>query len=58
MPKSGKIREAFTYALNQECYLRVFLEDGQELFQSYCYGLTESISALLMRNKHPLFQKE
>ena len=26
--KSGKIREAFTYALNQERYLRVFLEDG------------------------------
>lgn len=28
VPKSGKIREAFTYALNQERYLRVFLEDG------------------------------
>ena len=28
MSKSGKIREAFTYALNQERYLRVFLEDG------------------------------
>ena len=27
-PKSGKAREAFTYALNQERYLRVFLEDG------------------------------
>ena len=26
--KGGKIREAFTYALNQERYLRVFLEDG------------------------------
>ena len=26
--KSGKIRDAFTYALNQERYLRVFLEDG------------------------------
>ena len=26
--KSGKAREAFTYALNQERYLRVFLEDG------------------------------
>lgn len=25
---SGKAREAVTYALNQECYLRVFLEDG------------------------------
>lgn len=28
VPKSGKIREAFTYALNQERYLSVFLEDG------------------------------
>ena len=28
VPRSGKIREAFTYALNQERYLRVFLEDG------------------------------
>ena len=26
--KSGKAREAFTYALNQEPYLRVFLENG------------------------------
>ncbi len=29
IPKSGKIREAFTYALNQERYLKVFLEDGE-----------------------------
>ena len=28
VPKSGKTREAFTYALNQERYLRVFLDDG------------------------------
>lgn len=28
VPKSGKAREAFTYALNQEPYLRVFLENG------------------------------
>lgn len=28
IPKSGKMKEAFTYALNQECYLKVFLEDG------------------------------
>lgn len=28
IPKNGKIREAFTYALNQERYLKVFLEDG------------------------------
>lgn len=28
IPKNGKIREAFTYALNQESYLKVFLEDG------------------------------
>lgn len=26
--KTGKIKEAFTYALNQERYLKVFLEDG------------------------------
>lgn len=28
VPKSGKAREAFTYTLNQEPYLRVFLENG------------------------------
>ena len=28
-PSAGKLREAFTYALNQEKYLRVFLEDGE-----------------------------
>ena len=28
IPKNGKIREAFTYALNRESYLKVFLEDG------------------------------
>ena len=28
VPKTGKLREAFTYALNQEKYLKVFLTDG------------------------------
>lgn len=28
MPGSENLREAFTYALNQEQYLRVFLIDG------------------------------
>ena len=28
VPNSGKLHDAFTYALNQERYLRVFLEDG------------------------------
>ena len=28
IPGKGKLREAFTYFLNQEPYLRVFLEDG------------------------------
>ena len=28
VPKSGKTKEAFTYALNHERYLRVFLENG------------------------------
>lgn len=28
IPKSGKMKEAFTYALNQERYLKVFLEYG------------------------------
>jgi transposase len=28
VPKSSKTKEAFTYALNQERYLRVFLENG------------------------------
>ena len=29
VPGSGKLRDAFNYALNQEKYLRVFLEDGE-----------------------------
>lgn len=29
VPANGEIREAFTYALNQERYLRVFLTDGE-----------------------------
>lgn len=29
IPQSGKLREAVKYALNQEKYLRVFLEDGE-----------------------------
>ena len=28
VPKTGKLREAFTYALKQEKYLKVFLTDG------------------------------
>lgn len=28
VPKNGKLRDGFTYILNQERYLRVFLEDG------------------------------
>lgn len=29
VPTKGKLRDAFTYALNQEKYLRVFLNDGE-----------------------------
>ena len=29
VPDSGKLHDAFTYALNQEKYLKVFLEDGE-----------------------------
>lgn len=29
VPGSGALRDAYTYALNQEKYLRVFLEDGE-----------------------------
>lgn len=29
VPNSGKLHDAFRYALNQEKYLRVFLEDGE-----------------------------
>lgn len=29
VPSSGKLHDAFTYALNQEKYLKVFLEDGE-----------------------------
>ena len=28
VPKSGQLRKAYTYILNQEAYLRVFLEEG------------------------------
>ena len=28
VPKSGQLRKAYTYILNQESYLRVFLDDG------------------------------
>lgn len=28
VPASGQLRKAYTYVLNQEKYLRVFLEDG------------------------------
>ena len=28
VPKSGQLRKAYTYILNQESYLKVFLEDG------------------------------
>ena len=47
VPRSGKIREAFTYALNQERYLRVFLEDGdvpidnnasERAIRAFCIG--------------------
>ena len=29
VPSSGQLRKAYTYILNQEKYLRVFLEDGE-----------------------------
>ena len=29
VPTSGQLRKAYTYILNQEKYLRVFLEDGE-----------------------------
>lgn len=29
VPSSGKLRQAYTYILNQEKYLRVFLDDGE-----------------------------
>ena len=47
IPKNGKIREAFTYALNQESYLKVFLEDGdvpidnnasERAIRAFCIG--------------------
>lgn len=47
--QSGKTREAFTYALNQERYLRVFLEDGdvpidnnasERVIRGFCIGKT------------------
>lgn len=40
VPKSGKTREAFTYALNQERYLRVFLEDGDVPIDNHNHRLS------------------
>lgn len=47
VPSKGKLREAFTYALNQEKYLKVFLTDGdvpmdnnasERSIRSFCIG--------------------
>lgn len=47
VPASGKLREAFTYALNQEKYLKVFLEDddvpidnnaAERAIRGFCIG--------------------
>ena len=47
VPKSEKTKEAFTYALNQERYLRVFLDDGdvpidnnasEHVIRGFCIG--------------------
>lgn len=47
VPGSGKLHDAFTYALNQEKYLKVFLEDGdvpidnnasERAIQGFCVG--------------------
>ena len=36
VPKSGQLRKAYTYILNQEKYLRVFLEDGDVIILNIC----------------------
>ena len=47
VPKSGQLRKAYTYILNQESYLKVFLEDGdvpmdnnasERAIRSFCIG--------------------
>ena len=47
VPSKGKLRDGFTYILNQEKYLRVFLEDGEvpmdnnaaeQSIRSFCVG--------------------
>lgn len=47
IPKSGQLRKAYTYILNQESYLKVFLEDGdvpmdnnasERAIRSFCIG--------------------
>ena len=56
IPKNGKIREAFTYALNQESYLKVFLEDGdvpidnnasERAIRGFCIGKNYAVSRIM-----------
>ena len=56
VPKSGKTKEAFTYALNQERYLRVFLEDGdvpmdnnasERAIRGFCIGKNYAVSRIM-----------
>ena len=54
--KSGKAGEAFTYALNQEPYLRVFLENGdvpmdnnasERAIRGFCIGKNYAVSRIM-----------
>ena len=56
VPKSGKTKEAFTHALNQERYLRVFLENGdvpmdnnasERAIRGFCIGKNYAVSRIM-----------
>ena len=56
VPKSGKTKEAFTYVLNQERYLRVFLENGDVpmdnnasecAIRGFCIGKNYAVSRIM-----------
>lgn len=64
IPKNGKIREAFTYALNQESYLKVFLEDGdvpidnnasERAIRGFCIG--KKNWEMIDRSMEPIVQR-
>lgn len=56
IPPKGKTAEGFSYSLNQEKYLRVFLEDGEvpmdnnfaeQSIRGFCIGKNYAVSRIM-----------